>query len=201
MFSKAKKKSTGGESAGLTDLNAPQADMPVPKTAQRMAPPPSKRGPSRGPSVPSLISADVLIKGSVEAEGEVQFDGSLEGDIRAKSLMIGETASVKGEVIAEKVRVAGTVEGAIRANQVELTASAVVKGDVHHTALSIEAGAKLDGNCRHSDNPTETKGPARAAPARVAPRPAPEGTTATADAEPAADGTSFLSHKGKADLR
>ncbi len=210
MFSKAKKKGHGGKNtSALQDLNAPDSPSPhssQAKTTAKMAPP-KKSSARSGPTVPSLISADVLIKGSVSAEGEVQFDGSLEGDIRAKSLMIGESATVKGEVIAEKVRVAGTVEGAIRAHQVELTTTAIVKGDVHHTALSIEAGAKLDGNCRHSDKPMDED---KSKSSRVAPRSSLDDAQDQSESdnsqfEESSDKeeqhTSFLAHKGKVDLR
>ncbi|MEM9837583.1 MAG: polymer-forming cytoskeletal protein [Pseudomonadota bacterium] len=110
--------------------------------------------------VPSLISADMVIKGEIRSEGEVQFDGEIDGDIHAKGIVIGEGASVRGEVVAEKVKIAGTVSGQIRATRVELTSSARVDGDILHTALMIEAGARFDGSCRHSDNPLGQDRPA-----------------------------------------
>ncbi len=125
--------------------NARRSD---PRNAQR-----TKAARPAPTGVPSLISADMVIRGEIHAEGEVQFDGEIEGDIHAKGLVIGEGATVHGEVVAEKVRVAGVVDGRIRATRVELTQSAVVRGDVLHTALMIEAGARFEGSCRHSDDP------------------------------------------------
>jgi hypothetical protein len=43
--------------------------------------------------------------------------------------------------------------GRIRARRVLLAATAHVEGDILHEALSVEAGAFFEGNCRHSDNP------------------------------------------------
>ncbi|HRX38202.1 MAG TPA: polymer-forming cytoskeletal protein, partial [Parvularculaceae bacterium] len=86
--------------------------------------------------VPSIISADVVMRGNINAAGEVQFDGSLEGDIRATSLIIGEKATVKGEVVCENVTVRGRVEGGIRAKQVSLAATAHIQGDILHSSLS-----------------------------------------------------------------
>ena len=126
--------------------------------------------------VPSLISGDMVIKGEIRSEGEVQFDGELEGNIHAKGIVIGEGATVRGEVVAEKVKVAGTVKGQIRATRVELTATARVDGDILHTALMIEAGARFDGTCRHAENPfgdaprktaTQDDTPVAVAPAEV----------------------------------
>ena len=132
-------------------------DTPPPPSApvrSASTKPAARSRPARpAPAVPSLISADMVIRGAIESEGEVQFDGEIEGDIRAHGLVIGEGARVAGEVIADKVRVAGTVEGAIRAARVELAATALVEGDVIHTALAIEAGARFEGSVRHSDDP------------------------------------------------
>lgn len=103
--------------------------------------------------VPSIISADVVMRGNIDAAGEVQFDGALEGDIHAASLIIGEKASVKGEVVCENVTVRGRVEGGIRAKSVSLAATSHIQGDILHSSLSVESGAHFEGNCRHSDDP------------------------------------------------
>ena len=63
---------------------------------------------------PSIISADVKIIGHVSSQGELDINGTIEGDVRATALTIGETGAVKGEVIAESVVVRGTIEGRIR---------------------------------------------------------------------------------------
>lgn len=149
MFSKAKKNKDV-----LAEVQADTVPDVGPLGTSATTKPTPRAKPGRGPAgVPSLISADVVIRGAIESEGEVQFDGEIEGDIRAKALTIGEGARVVGEVVAEKVRVCGTVEGAIRATRVELAAGSLVRGDVMHTALAIEAGAKFEGNVRHSDDP------------------------------------------------
>jgi cytoskeletal protein CcmA (bactofilin family) len=99
-------------------------------------------------SAPSLISADVTIKGSIKSAGEVQVDGSIEGDIRATALTIGETGKVKGEVVAETVIIRGEVTGSIRARKVQLASSSRVDGDIIHSSLAIEANAKFQGQVR-----------------------------------------------------
>ena len=111
---------------------------------------------SARPSVPSLISKDVEMRGTFVAEGEVQFDGRIDGDIRAGGVVIGESAVVKGEVVAERVVVHGRVEGVVRAERVELAATAVIAGDVMHGALAVESGARLDGKVCCLENPRAT---------------------------------------------
>ena len=111
----------------------------------------------------SLLFAEVTVRGDLIVEGDVQFDGRIEGDLRAVSLTLGEGAHVQGEVIAECVRVCGTVEGTIRADRVELAATAVVRGDVLHAALRVEDGARIDGRVCCLENPTRRTEPGKGA--------------------------------------
>lgn len=100
------------------------------------------------PAPPSIISRDLNIVGDLNSEGEIQIDGSVNGDIRTKALVIGETAIVNGEIVADAVRVLGSVNGQIKAKVVKLAASAHVVGDILHEDLSIETGAFLEGHCK-----------------------------------------------------
>jgi cytoskeletal protein CcmA (bactofilin family) len=135
---------------------------------------------------PSILSADLVVHGSIMSEGEVQLDGTVEGDVRAGSLTIGEEANVKGEVVAEIVVIRGRVQGSVRARQVQLASTARVEGDVIHATLSIESGAFFDGHCRRSTDPMTDKATARPAAPRsdapAAPKP---------DAQPQAPTSSF----------
>ncbi len=174
MFSKAKgkEKSTGPSHAATEPVDRDGAKRTSsPQTTKAAAG--RSRPAARSGGVPSIVSGDMIIRGAIESAGEIQFDGEIEGDIRAKGLVIGEGAKVTGEVVAEKVRVCGIVEGAIRAVEVELAASAFVKGDITHTSLSIESGARFEGNCRHADDPIEDASPSSQAPKPAPPRPTP----------------------------
>ena len=104
--------------------------------------------PQATPPAPSIISTDLRIIGDLNSEGEIQVDGAIDGDIRTKVLLVGETAQIKGEIIAESVRVHGTINGQIKATSVSLASSAHVVGDILHENLSIDKGAYLEGHCR-----------------------------------------------------
>lgn len=146
----------------------------------------SRRSSSRPAGVPSIVSSDMVIKGSIESAGEVQFDGEISGDIRAKGLVIGDGARVDGEIMAEKVRISGSVEGSIKAVEVELSSTALVKGDITHKSLTIESGARFDGSSQHSDDPLSgsSAGGRLSAPRAVKPAT----PTVSATAEPADEG-------------
>ena len=107
-------------------------------------------------NTPSIIGGDVQLKGNLITTGEVQFDGRLEGDLHCGSLTIGESAEVTGSVVAETVIIHGRLKGTIRARRVRLERTAKVQGDVWHEIISIEAGAHIEGQFVHVDNPLET---------------------------------------------
>lgn len=107
--------------------------------------------------VPSIISADMKIVGSVESQGEMTIDGKIDGDVKADSMTIGVDGEVVGEIIAQQVTVRGKVKGSIRARKVELEAGARVYGDIVHARLSIQNDAIFEGQVKHADDPLKAQ--------------------------------------------
>lgn len=105
------------------------------------------------PSIPSIISANLQISGDLISNGDLQIDGTVEGNVRSQILTVGETATITGDVDAESVQVRGSVVGQINARTVTLMKTARVVGDVMHETLAIDAGAYLEGVCRHVEAP------------------------------------------------
>lgn len=106
---------------------------------------------------PSIIATDVRIIGDVMTNGEIQLDGTVEGDVRASSLTLGETGMVKGTVTADTINVKGSVEGQIRGRSVRVEKTAKIRGDLCHEIVSVEAGAIVEGNFSHTTNPLEDR--------------------------------------------
>src|ERR1043166_6006749 len=137
----------------------PKDQLPA---ATMMAPPPAPaKRPGRG-AAPSIISADLVVNGTLTSTGDIQIDGTVEGDVRSAGLVIGEKAEIHGEILAEDLTVRGKVMGRIRAKRVQLAATSHVEGDILHESFAVESGAFFEGNCRHSDDPLgdESKKPA-----------------------------------------
>lgn len=107
-------------------------------------------------SVPSIISSDVVIKGNVSTSGEIQLDGTIEGDLKCNSITVGENGTVKGKISADDVVVKGKVKGSITGRNIRVEKSAKITGDLCHQTLSIEAGAFIEGNLSHQSNMTNT---------------------------------------------
>ena len=117
---------------------------------------------------PSLLSHDLTIKGNLITSGDIQIEGTIEGDVRAHLVTIGETATIKGEIAADEVVVNGRVIGRLRGLKVRLTATARVEGDIVHKTIAIESGAQFEGTVQRQEDPLGDSGsrPAAAAPAR-----------------------------------
>jgi cytoskeletal protein CcmA (bactofilin family) len=104
-------------------------------------------------SAPSILSADVVVVGNLTSGGDIQIDGTIEGDVRSVSLTIGDKATINGEIVADDVVVRGRVIGSIHARRVQLCSNCHVEGNILHEALAVETGAYFEGNCRHSADP------------------------------------------------
>ncbi len=100
------------------------------------------------PAAPSIISADLKIIGNLDSKGEIQVDGVILGDISTKKLLVGETADIRGQIVADSINVYGKIDGQIKAREVILAKTAHVVGDILHENLAIEPGAFLEGLCK-----------------------------------------------------
>ncbi|MGE0179728.1 MAG: polymer-forming cytoskeletal protein [Sphingomonas sp.] len=97
----------------------------------------------------SVIGADILVTGNIEAEVDLHIEGRVQGDVRCATLILGEKSAVVGSVYAQRVRVSGTVEGAIETTDLAIEAGAHVKGDVTYSRLRIANGGIVAGKMTH----------------------------------------------------
>src|SRR6056297_2298429 len=101
----------------------------------------------------STLSSDLTVNGNLKTTGDVNVEGTVEGDIRAHLLTIGEGATVRGEVIADDVVINGRIIGRVRGLKVRLTSTARVEGDIIHKTIAIESGAHFEGSVQRQDDP------------------------------------------------
>jgi cytoskeletal protein CcmA (bactofilin family) len=93
----------------------------------------------------TVIAEGLRIVGTVTAEGLVEVNGQIEGELHCTSLIVSHKAHVTGAIAAERVVVDGRVEGPIQGGDVVLKSQAHVVGDIRHRSLAIERGAYFDG--------------------------------------------------------
>ena len=157
MFSKSRINEPGTKPA--EDTKAPE---PAPaRTKTDFTPSAPKAKPPA-----STLSSDLTITGNLKTIGDIQVEGTVEGDIRAHLLTVGEGATIKGEVVADDVVINGRIVGRVRGLKVRLTSTARVEGDIIHKTIAIESGAHFEGSVQRQDDPL-------GGTARPAPKPAP----------------------------
>src|SRR3974390_793899 len=93
----------------------------------------------------TVIAEGLKIVGTVTAEGLVEVNGQIEGELHCASLFVSRKGHITGTIKAEQVVVDGTVEGPIEGGSVVLKSQARVVGDIHHQSLAVERGAFFDG--------------------------------------------------------
>jgi cytoskeletal protein CcmA (bactofilin family) len=105
----------------------------------------------------TVIAKGLKIVGSVTAEGLVEVNGQIDGEVHCTSLVISRGAHVSGTIAADRVVVDGRVEGPIQGGDVTLKSQAYVVGDIHHKSLSIDSGAYFEGRSVQSRGNGQTQ--------------------------------------------
>ncbi|MCA3509546.1 MAG: polymer-forming cytoskeletal protein [Rhodobacter sp.] len=157
MFSKSRINEPGPKAGGESER---------PKTAEDKATNTMDYSPTSSKAKPavSVLSSDLTVVGNLKTTGDIQIEGTVEGDIRAHLLTVGETATIRGEIVADDIVVNGRVIGRVRGLKVRLTSSARVEGDIIHKTIAIESGAHFEGSVQRQDDPLGTGRAALAAP-------------------------------------
>ena len=101
----------------------------------------NKERPIAGPG--TIIGTNVILTGTIKDAGDIAVHGRVDGEITCeRSIVIGETAEVKGPVSGQIVTVAGVVRGSIDAGQkLELLPTGKVYGSSSARELIIRSGA------------------------------------------------------------
>ena len=153
MFSKSRINEPGPSKADGEKPKAPEA--PVTKPSMDFTPTAPK-----GKAVTSVLSSDLTVVGNLRTTGDIQVEGTVEGDIRAHLLTVGESATTRGEIVADDIVVNGRVIGRVRGLKVRLTSTARVEGDIIHKTIAIESGAHFEGSVQRQEDPLANGRPA-----------------------------------------
>jgi cytoskeletal protein CcmA (bactofilin family) len=141
------------------------------------------KGSAGASSPPDEISAflgkETVFEGKMTFEGVFRLEGKFEGEIfESGTLIVGETAVVKGIVGVHSLIINGLVEGEIHAiARVEIHATGKVFGNLTTPSLSINEGGIFEGCCKmvgSADKKEEASDiPGRAADSKSSPFPPP----------------------------
>ena len=123
----------------------------------------SKSAPSIVLSQPStpiecLIGARMSVTGDIVFSGGLNIAGSIKGTIHAEGnaalVHLNESGRIEGDVRAPNVTVEGEMIGDVIATEkLILGPTARVRGNIYYKLLQMNAGAQVNGQMVHQDEP------------------------------------------------
>ena len=98
-------------------------------------------------SAENTVLSDVEITGSLKFKGILHFEGKLQkGSISGEKLFVGKSANIRGNIVADSLRMEGTVFGNITVKgKCDLGESAVLTGDIKSASIAMAEGATFTG--------------------------------------------------------
>ena len=96
-----------------------------------------------------FLDKSVRLEGTLEFSGTFRIEAQVKGTIiSSQTLMIGENATMEGQIQGNHVVISGRFNGVIFAKgRVEIHAKGIVTGEIHSPCLVIEPGGIFDGQC------------------------------------------------------
>jgi cytoskeletal protein CcmA (bactofilin family) len=98
----------------------------------------------------NTFAQDTKLKGNIESRGDLRIDGQLEGTLNCLGrVVIGPDAKITGTLSCKNAEIFGNIEGDIIVSDLlSLKSSAVIMGNLTMGKLSVEPGAKFNGQCK-----------------------------------------------------
>lgn len=119
-------------------------------------------------TMPSIISKELVVRGEFASQGDMQVDGTIEGDVKSVTIRIGDGGAVNGTITADSVLIAGTVTGKIHSKAIVIARTARVQAELWVDSLAIEAGARFEGTCKRFAAESEAGEAKSSPPVRLA---------------------------------
>jgi cytoskeletal protein CcmA (bactofilin family) len=106
--------------------------------------------PPTSEEISAYLGKETVFEGKMTFEGIFRLDGKFEGEVfESGTLIVGETAIVKGKIALNTIIINGLVEGDVYAKaRVEIHSTGKVVGTLFTPILIINEGGILEGNCK-----------------------------------------------------
>src|SRR5688572_8810995 len=77
-------------------------------------------------AIPSILSADMTVKGDFYTKGALEVEGEVEGNIYCDSVTVRKTANIRGNISANDIFLDGKVNGMIKGKNILVSPGATV---------------------------------------------------------------------------
>lgn len=110
---------------------------------------------STSDEISAYLGKETSFEGKMTFEGVFRLDGKFDGEIfKSGTLIVGETAIVKGKIGLNTIVINGRIEGEIEAKgRVEIHANGKVYGKLSTPTLVVNEGGIFEGDCKMEGGP------------------------------------------------
>ena len=98
----------------------------------------------------AVIASGANFKGQIKNASAIEINGTVEADIKAEKLTIGDGGKFVGAADIELVVISGYYDGNMNAGSIWATATAEISGEIQYKTIQLDRGAAL--NCRFVHN-------------------------------------------------
>lgn len=93
-----------------------------------------------------FVGAGVTLRGDVEVPGAASVDGKFEGTLKARTLIVGPSGHVSGQIAADTAEIRGMVDDTLVVrNRLVLRASGSISGQISYAKIMVEEGGSISG--------------------------------------------------------
>jgi cytoskeletal protein CcmA (bactofilin family) len=101
----------------------------------------------------AYIGAGVTIKGEISVPDLIVIDGTIEGNVTARVVCVGQSGIIRGNISATEADISGSVSDHVEARQLLLVrATGRVEGRVMYGEIELEKGAVVTGDLSATDD-------------------------------------------------
>ncbi len=94
----------------------------------------------------SILGSNSTFKGELNVKGTLRVDGTVNGQLDADYVILGEGAVLTGEIKVKKIIIGGNIDGTVHAQElVEIKSKGRVLGDIFTQKLTITEGGEVNG--------------------------------------------------------
>ncbi len=105
--------------------------------------------------ISAFLGKETVFEGKMTFEGVFRLDGKFQGEIfESGTLIVGETAIVKGKIAVNTLIINGHVEGEVQAKgRVEIHSTGKLEGNLSTPIITIAEGGIFEGHCTMEGHP------------------------------------------------
>ncbi len=108
-------------------------------------------------AISAIISKDMYVTGEISFKGKARIDGTVEGNVKGEYLVLSENGKIKGDLILDSLVCHGSIEGNVDSKLVTAQSTAQIVGKLVAANLTVESGARLEGEIQAASNQKKTE--------------------------------------------